>query len=113
MQMSEPMRDHGSVSTTYALRISDSDFHALGKSIFGEVVRIVSEKIAADFVAEHGTEVLAKMSVEAIATLAVAAAGAAINETLHKKMPDKIIEIVKQREPIVLQRGIFGGVKRV
>ncbi len=45
--------------------------------------------------------------------MAVAEAGAAVNETLHKKMPDKILEIVREADPVVLQRGIFGGLTRL
>lgn len=46
--------------------------------------------------------------------MAIAEAGAAINETLHKKMPDKILEIEKRTtETQVYQRGLLGGMRRI
>lgn len=38
--------------------------------------------------------------------------GAAINETLHKKLPDKILEIEKTKTEIY-QKGIFGGLRKI
>lgn len=57
-------------------------------------------------------EILEKVTPAAIATMAIAEAGAAVNETLHKKMPDKIIEIEKRSQEVWMQP-FFGYFKRI
>lgn len=81
-------------------------------AVFQEVVRQVASVVAEKVIQEKLTEILEKVTPEAVANMAIAEAGAAINETLHKKMPDKILEIEK-RNTEIYQRGIFGGFKRI
>lgn len=68
----------------------------LPHAIFQETVRQVAEIIAKQVLEDKLTEILEKVTPQAIANMAIAEAGAALNETLHKKMPDKIIEIEKR-----------------
>lgn len=72
----------------------------------------IAEAVAAAYLAEHMQEVLAKIDAQALANLAVADAAGAIREQLAKKLPDKIMEVVRT-EVEVYQRGIFGGMKRI
>lgn len=87
---------------------------AFSPEVFRETVDKVSTHIANHIIEQYGAEIMAKISPEAIANMTIAAAGAKINETLNKKMPDKILEVERiVHEPAVLQRGILGGLKRV
>lgn len=81
-------------------------------AVFQEVVHQVAEVVANKVIEEKLPDILAKITPEAIANMAIAEAGAAINETLHKKMPDKIIEIEK-RSTQIYKQGIFGGLKKI
>lgn len=81
-------------------------------AIFQEVVRQVADIVAKKVLEEKFDEIMQKISPEAIANMAIAEASAAVNETLHKKMPDKILEIEK-RSTEVYQRGVFGGLRRL
>ncbi len=114
MTIDEPVRlTNGDLG--YLVRIDRLDMAHLRNAIVNAVVEQVAQKLAGEFLAEHGTEVLAKMSPDAIATMAIAEAAAGVHETLQRKLPDKILEIERrvETEPIVLQRGIFGGVRRL
>lgn len=76
------------------------------------VMQEVSKLLSAEIVKTKGQEIIARIDPQAIANMTIAESAAAINETLHKKMPDKIMEIVKtERETI--ERGFFGGIKRI
>jgi hypothetical protein len=78
--------------------------------VFEHAVRLIAERWAA----EHYADIAAKLDPQAVANLAVAAAGAKINETLNKKMPDVVHEVVRtQTEREVWQRGVLGGLKRI
>ena len=81
-------------------------------AIFQEVVREVGKRIADEVMSKKGKEIMKSISPEAIANMAIAEAGAAVNETLKKKLPDKILEVVR-KETEVWQRGFFGGMKRI
>ena len=81
-------------------------------AIFKEIVQQVSKIMVEIVLQEKSTEILEKITPEAIANMAIAEAGAAINETLHKKMPDKIIEIENRNKEIWLQP-FFGRAKRI
>jgi len=82
--------------------------HAVPQEIISQVSKVIADYI----IEKHFDEILQKVSPEAIANMAIAEAGAAVNETLHKKMPDKIVEIEK-RSTEVYQRGLLGGLKRI
>ena len=82
----------------------------LPMAIFEEVVKLVAREIADRVIEEKGQKIFESISPEAIANLTVAEAGRSIKEMLDKKLPDKIVEITKER---VYQRGIFGGLTRI
>ena len=84
----------------------------IGMTLPQEIIREVSKVIADYIIEKHFDEILQKISPEAIANMSIAEAGAKINETLNKKMPDKILEIEKTRTE-VYQRGLLGGFKRI
>ncbi len=107
--------DPSTDDTCYLVRFSKMDIATLERAFVQAIVQEVSQKLAADYLAQRGSEVLSKITPDAIATMAMAEAAAAVNETLHKKLPDKILEIERraESEPIVLQRGIFGAVRRL
>ena len=97
--------------------IADIQRHAMknyAPEIIAKACGIIAEHIAAEFVEKHGSEIAAKLSPDAIANMTIAAAGAKVNETLNKKMPDKILEIEREvHKSSVYQRGLFGGLKRL
>lgn len=76
------------------------------------ILREVAHEIAMRIVEEKFQEIMAAIDPQAIANLTVANAAAKINDTLKKKIPDKIVEIHKTNRE-VYQRGLLGGVKRV
>lgn len=94
----------------YLVRVPDVESAAIGQQVITSVISAVSQRIADDYLAKHGAEVLAKISPEAIASMTIAEAGAAVNETLHKKLPDKVLEVERR---VVYQRGVFGGLRRL
>lgn len=94
---------------TYSAFVSDRDFECLDEMIMREVAKQIANKI----VEESFGDIVAYIDPKAIANMAIASAGAKINETLNKKMPDKILEIKTKGDTEVWQRGIFGGMKRI
>jgi predicted lipid-binding transport protein (Tim44 family) len=83
-----------------------------GEAMAATVLREIASQVAERYVAENYQDIVKLISPEAIATLSAAEAAAAIRETLEKKIPDKVLEVVRtERE--VYQRGILGGIKRV
>lgn len=107
------MEDHATRDLMYLVRVSRIEVAQMQNEIAAYIVKRVGEHIAADFLEKHGSEVMAKLSPEAVAQMAIAEAGAAVNDTLKRKLPDKIIEVERQSEPVVYQRGIFGGLRRL
>jgi hypothetical protein len=86
--------------------------HTFAMNVMERVVAEIAQQAATKFIEEHYPEIASKIDPQAIANLAIAAAGAKINETLHKKMPDVIREVVR-KETVVYERGIFGGIRRI
>lgn len=82
------------------------------------LLKMVLEKISTKIVEEwlsdpqNLQDVLKALNPEAIANLAIAESAAGIREALYKKLPDKIVEVVR-RETAVYQKGLFGGMKRI
>jgi len=105
-------RDYNTMSSIFYAKISDDEQIAWGELIKKMVMEKVADAIANEYIEKNFAEIMGKISPEAIANMAIAEAGAKINETLNKKMPDKIIEIEK-RSTEIYQRGIFGGMKRI
>lgn len=92
--------------------ISPLEQEEVAREILSRAIDAAASAIAERFLADHLQDVLAMLNPEAIANLAVADAAGAIRETLHKKLPDKILEVVRtERE--VYQRGVFGGMRRI
>lgn len=77
-----------------------------------ETVSKIADGIAERFIKENYAEIVKAIDPVALANLAIADAGAKINETLNKKMPDKIMEVTRTVHKTV-ERGFFGGIKRV
>ena len=95
-----------------SVRVSDLDMEMIGKQVFERAVTKIADAVAEHFLGEHLQETLALLNPEAVANLAVADAAGSIREALHKKLPDKIVEVVR-KETEVYQRGVFGGLKRI
>ena len=77
------------------------------------IVREAASKIADYIIAHHLPEILEKISPDAIATMTIAEMGAAVNETLKAKLPDKIVHIEHPAMTRIYQKGVFGGLKRI
>lgn len=104
-------QDAGDDSVSFAIKAYRADMLD-SPSFLGKVLEKASEIIANEIIEHHLPEVLEKISPEAIANMTIASAGAKINETLAKKIPDNILHAETTRAQI-FQRGIFGGLKRV
>ena len=76
--------------------------------------REIAQAIAEKYVAEHYRDIAALISKDAVATMVMAESAAKIRETLEKKIPDKVMEVVRtQVNTEVWQRGLLGGMKRI
>lgn len=107
-----PRTNHNTMSRLYKVSIEQEEILSLCESIRGRTIELVAQQLAKDILANNYNEIMSKISPEAIANMAIAEAGAAVNETLKKKLPDKILEIHKT-DTQVYQRGLFGGLHRV
>ncbi len=96
----------------YEVSVNREDILNMGNAIFIKAVELVAEQLAKDILENNYSEIMSKISPEAIANMTIAEAGAAVNETLRKKMPDKILEIEK-RTTQIYQKGLLGGMKRI
>lgn len=103
MQYTEPME------TRLVMEFSPTEIFN-SREFIETVIKEAGRAIADHIIQNHSIEITEKISQQAIATTAVAMAGAEINDTLKKKLPDRIDRIVDKQ---VYQRGIFGGVKRI
>lgn len=90
-----------------AIKIDDTMFISQMADV---IMRDICHQIAERYVAENYQDIVKLISPDAIATLTAAEAAAKIRETLEKKIPDKVQEVVRTQ---VLQRGILGGLKRI
>ncbi len=77
-----------------------------------ETISRIADGIAERFIKENYAEIAKALDPVALANLAMADAGAKINETLNKKMPDKIMEVTRTVHKTI-ERGFFGGISRV
>lgn len=115
--MSEPKAQayyNTSGGRTISTHIPDDWWESVGSRVVLErALDKVADAIAERFLADHLQEVLAMLNPEAVANLAVADAAGSIREALHKKLPDKIVEVERRGPGEVWQRGIFGGMKRI
>jgi hypothetical protein len=101
-----------SADEVFTVQINTIELSHIGRHIEAEIIHRVGEQIAAEFLDKHGSEVMGRISADAVAQMAIAEAGAAVNHTLKQKLPDKILETVRT-EKEVYQRGIFGGLSRI
>jgi Mg/Co/Ni transporter MgtE len=104
--------NYSTMSRLYEISIEQEEILNLCESIKSRTIELVAQQLANDILANNYNEILSKISPEAIANMAIAEAGAAVNETLKKKLPDKILEIEKH-DTRVYRRGILGGVTRI
>ena len=86
------------------------EFDPVLKTASSEILCRIVAAIAERYVAEHYQEIVALIDQQAIATLAVAEAGAKIRETLERKIPDKVLEVERT---VLARRGLFGGIRRI
>lgn len=79
--------DHASGSWLFSGRVSEADIgEALDRAVLREVIEMVAER----YVAEHFSEIAAKLDQGAIANLSVAEAAAKTRELLDKKLPERV-----------------------
>lgn len=104
-------RDHLEGAEMITAKFDSLDL-IMGEYLAQDVLRQISKQIAERYVAEHYQEIAAKMDQQALATLSVAEGASKIRETPEKKIPDKVLEIIKDN-PAVYQRGFFGGMTRI
>lgn len=67
-----------------------------GKHLESLILREIADRVADEIVKQHLPSIIASLDQQAIANMTIAAAGAKVNETLNKKMPDKILEINRE-----------------
>lgn len=80
------------------------------RAVISQIILNVADR----YVQENYSDIVGKMDMSAVANMAVAAAGAAVNKTLMEKIPEKILRVENVRvDKQVFQRGIFGGMKRI
>lgn len=104
--------DFNSMADIYEIAVSREEVLIAGKAIATRVIEMVAEQMAKDILENNYNEIISKISPEAIANMSIAEAGVAINETLHKKLPDKVLEIEKITTQ-VYKKGLLGGLKRI
>jgi len=104
--------DPNTMADIIEVSVKQEDYINMGQAVVFRTVEIVAERLAKDILENNYAEIMGKISPEAIANITIAEAGAAVNETLHKKFPDKILEIEK-RTTEVYQKGLLGGLKRI
>lgn len=107
--------DMATRDTITTIRIDDRSMQMFGAQALDEAVRLAAKSLADEIIEEIGPKVIERLSVDAIANMTMAEAAAAVNRTLKEKIPDKVIEVIREndREPVILQRGFFGGVRRI
>ncbi len=102
--------NHVNNEKVFAFRIAQTAY--MTEFVVDEMVREMAKQLAAVYIKDHFKEIMERVSPEAIANIAIAEAGAKINETLSKKLPDRV-DTIRETDVEVYERGFFGGVKRV
>jgi hypothetical protein len=100
-------RDEMSGGDVFSVVINHSDRTNISEDVYKRVVELVAQQIATDILENDYSEIVAKISPEAIATMALAESGAKIHETLQKKLPDKVMMIEKNTTHVI-RKGLFG-----
>jgi len=78
---------HDSLNNTISVTLQDLTVNFFQEQFRLEVCRIAAEK----YVKENYNEIIKGIDPVAISNMTIAQAGAKVNETLNKKMPDKVI----------------------
>lgn len=97
----------------FTLSLTRLDTSRLMDTVLERAIQMTAEHIAAVWVEQHQQELLAKLDPQAVANLAVAAAGGAIRDILGKKLPDVVQHHHHRDPPEVYQRSVFGGLRRI
>ena len=103
---SYPQHDTGKVTLAATFDPTTAMIQSMATALLADIVHQIAER----WVAENYQMVAAAIKPEAVATIACAEAGAAINKTLKENIPARVMEVVKKE---VWQRGLFGGMTRV
>jgi hypothetical protein len=98
-------------SRLYQLTVEAAESQEMGRAILREMVERVAEHLAAEYLETHGAELLTQINADAVANMAIAEAGAAVNDTLKKTYAERVVHVPGDRE--IYQRGIFGGLRRL
>lgn len=93
---SKVYRDSMGSGYTISTHISALENAYTGKDILQRAAEKVASALAEQFLADHAQEVLKHLDPQAVANLAIADAAGAIRETLHKKLPYKILKVVER-----------------
>lgn len=109
---SSAYRDGARAATVVSVMFDAKDEQFYLKLTMERAIEKVAQAVADQFLADHQQEILKYLDPQAIANLAVADSAAGVREALHKKLPDKIVEVVRT-ESAVYQKGLFGGLKRI
>lgn len=88
------------------------DMLYLSQEMFIKSMSRAADLIAEKYVAENYAKIVAHIDQQAIATLAIANAGAEISKTLKQEAATqtKVVETVKRE---LYQRGVFGGLTKL
>lgn len=97
---------------TINVSVSNRDMLGTEDAIRSRIIELVAQQLAIDILENDYVQIVSKISPEAIANMAVAEAGAKINELLNSKLPDKI-QFIEKNTTQVYQKGIFGNLRRV
>ncbi|EGD47124.1 hypothetical protein Cpap_1516 [Ruminiclostridium papyrosolvens DSM 2782] len=98
----EQYYDAATSKDVYVTKISEQEkYQNLYEPIMLTVIEKVAHQIACDILEKNYSEIVSKISPDAIANMAIAEAGAKIHETLNKKLPDKILEIEKTQQKYI------------
>ena len=107
-------RDPSNSTIVHTVSVDDCDASMFGRVALERAVELVAQSIADRFLVEHGQEVLAKVSQEAVATLALTKAAVAIKHTIQDgsnriaESVDRIAESVDRVDDSVRRkRGVF------
>lgn len=112
MEISERHTEPHTGDSLFVVRVHDLEMKQYGDKVAVMVMQKIAEEIAAQYLERHSTEVLSRINPEAVANMAIAEAGAEVNDTLKRKYAKEVVERMIEK-PTVYQRGIFGGLRRL
>lgn len=107
----ECLRDWNSFAGI-TMKIGFSDLELMQGVLPEKIIEEASKALADYIIQHHMNDILEKISPDAIANMAIAHAGAKINETLNKKLPDRV-DTIRETKHEVWKTGVLGGLKRI